>query len=282
VITILFNVNFQNLEDTMNEISFPFHASPEVLRRHIVQHGSFDETENTRLYEEWYTSKRPRDIVLHRLNHRFKFSAGTILDAGCGYGSNIALGQTGSYGIELDEKRASFTKSIGLPCYSRDLVSADLSDLPKVDTVFLLSTLEHLDQEHTVLRKLVERLRPGGLMVLSVPCRPISRNLERIPFFNYFFDDHGDHVNGYSPESIAYRCERAGLRTRAALRYSVPLARRFTMLPFLLMHLLPLALIGNACIYVGSKVEGWEYPKKSTRRRADNAKGYVSTGGYLE
>ena len=65
------------------------------------------------------------------------------------------------------------------------------------------------------------------------------------------------------------------------MRYSVPLINRLPWLPLGLMNLFPLSLTANACLYVGKRIDAWEYPAKSTRRRADNESGYERSEGYL-
>jgi SAM-dependent methyltransferase len=262
-------------------LTFPFGASTENVRAHIIQHGCFMEVENSQLYREWFTYSRPRDHLLKQLDKRYHFSQGTVMDAGCGYGANVILGKPGSYGLEMDMLRCQFTRSIGIPCYERDLVEDDLSNLPQVDTVLCLATLEHIVGEHIVLRKLVERLRPGGILIVSVPARPVLLSLEQLPFFRSLYNEHGDHINGYTPQGLAFRCERAGTKRLEALRYSVPLMRRLAFLPFRVMNWFPFSFFSNACVYVGVRPEQWEYPAKATRRRADNAQGFIPVEGYL-
>jgi hypothetical protein len=84
---------------------------------------------------------------------------------------------------------------------------------------------------------------------------------------------HSDHINAFTPETLRFTCERAGFETVEVTPFYPP--------PFSLFNkvLRPFAGI----VFVGRKVEAWEYPEKASRTRANNIKGYDFKGqGFPE
>lgn len=67
--------------------------------------------------------------------------------------------------------------------------------------------------------------------------------------------------------------ERAGFKQERSIRYSTPLVGR--KVPVWLTGLPFVRTIADSQVYVGRSVPDWDYPKKSTRRAADNPNGYI-------
>jgi SAM-dependent methyltransferase len=124
----------------------------------------------------------------------------------------------GSYGIDIESGYVDFARSLGLQAYCRDVVTADLSDLPKVEAVWCCAVLEHVDSPHIFLRKLWTLLEPEGLLFMWVPTIPPLfpfRYFKQFPFLNKHVTahTHSDHVNAFTPSTIAFTAERAGFET---------------------------------------------------------------------
>jgi SAM-dependent methyltransferase len=96
-----------------------------------------------------------------------------ILDLGCGTGGVLAhlaaFGQ--AYGIDPSPEAAGF-------CHQRGLTMALASglDLPFADQMFeavlALDVIEHVEDDVGVLREARRVLRPGGVVVITVPALP--------------------------------------------------------------------------------------------------------------
>jgi SAM-dependent methyltransferase len=245
---------------------------PVALRRHIAQHGCYDEAENLRIYQKWFTGQRPRDKLFRYLRDKLHLSNGVLADVGCGYGATLVHCGAGSYGLELEDYNVDFARSIGLNVVRRNIVTDDLSDVPLADTVWCAATLEHVDAPHVFLRRLYYLLKPHGRLIVEVPCALPAPWMRVIPGMEHIYGDHDDHVNSFSPTSLARFCERAGFAQEWLFRYSTPLVNR--QLPVWMTRLPPLSAVADSIVYVGTAVPSWDYPPKATRRAANNSAGY--------
>jgi SAM-dependent methyltransferase len=99
-----------------------------------------------------------------------------VLDAGCGTGGMLDLLRTWpdtiATGADLSPESLRFTRERG----HRRLAGADLALLPfpdgSFDGVTALDVLEHVPDDARALREIARVLRPGGVLVASVPAYP--------------------------------------------------------------------------------------------------------------
>ena len=91
-----------------------------------------------------------------------------VLDIGCGNGSCVAipLAKVGFHGpsIESARKLAQGLQNFQFVCG----VVEDLP-LPLADVIILSEVLEHLNDPAALLRSVLQRLQPGGLVLVTVP-----------------------------------------------------------------------------------------------------------------
>jgi ubiquinone/menaquinone biosynthesis C-methylase UbiE len=156
-----------------------------------------------------------------------------ILDAGCGRGfylkSLLQLQPTAQiYGVDLNVRYLqSALKIIGGEKVT--LVEADLTKLPFKDKFFdriiASEILEHIKDDQKAIREIYRVLKPGGLILISVPCSnypflwdPVNWFLERV------FDWHipaniwwlaglwADHVRLYRYDELAEKLSKAGFK----------------------------------------------------------------------
>jgi SAM-dependent methyltransferase len=129
----------------------------------------------------------------------------TVLDVGCGWGTNLdALELAGYRATGLDVSR-QILNLIDRP--ERRLVEADLNQtLPAgfepSDAALLLDVLEHLDDDQSALRKVAQLLKPGGLLVVTVPA---------LPDLYSEFDRIQGHRRRYLPDSLRNAFSNTGL-----------------------------------------------------------------------
>jgi SAM-dependent methyltransferase len=140
--------------------------------------------------------------LLEKLNIR---PPAAILEAGCGWGTNLEALEAAGYQITgLDVSRQM------LDCLDRDgrrLIEADLTQrlpegLPTFDCVLALDVIEHIDDDCQALQQLGRLLNPAGRLIVSVPALP--------ELFSEFDEVQGHHRR-YTAESLRGSVERAGL-----------------------------------------------------------------------
>ena len=120
----------------------------------------------------WYRGRRR---VLDRVIASLELPEGArILDAGCGSGRNmVLLARYGEVtGIELSAASAAVAQRRGVG----EVVEGSVDDLPFPDDSFdfavSLDVLEHLDDDLRSLVELRRVVRPGGLLLVTVPAYP--------------------------------------------------------------------------------------------------------------
>jgi 2-polyprenyl-3-methyl-5-hydroxy-6-metoxy-1,4-benzoquinol methylase len=115
-----------------------------------------------RRYGMW---KRLRSI------ERFQ-PGGKLLDVGCGTGVFLAeaqrTGHWGLMGVEPSQAAEYVRKTLNIPIHNQRFAEADLPE-GSFDVITMWNVLEHLDHPVEDLRLAVRLLRPGGLLVFSVP-----------------------------------------------------------------------------------------------------------------
>ncbi|NLX10330.1 MAG: class I SAM-dependent methyltransferase [Chloroflexi bacterium] len=237
------------------------------LKQHIITSGCYSPQENERIYHKWF-ARGPR-YLFRAVDRKYHLTQGTLCDVGCAYGTNLVFGAPGSYGIELETYEVAFANSIGLTVHNLDVIHADFADLPRVDAVWNSATLEHVESPHIFLRKLHQLLKPGGLLGLYVPTIPPFRFLKHVPRLKPYFTGylHGDHINAFTPSTIRFFCERAGFETIEVSAFYPGILAPLGRFP-----------LTDGCVYVGRKIEGWEYSPSATRRTADNPRGFDFVG----
>ena len=158
-------------------------------------------------------------------------SAGRLLDVGCGTGRHILelSRYEGTFvGLDMaDEDLKKMRYLLALAAQEGRLVAnvhiaqGDGMSLPfkddEFDQVICTETLEHVDDDEAMLRDLIRVLRPGGVLVVSVPDEYSERLLWRLS--PRYRTAPGGHVriyrrkriigllkeNGAEPYSVQYR-----------------------------------------------------------------------------
>jgi 2-polyprenyl-3-methyl-5-hydroxy-6-metoxy-1,4-benzoquinol methylase len=146
-----------------------------------------------------------------------------ILDAGCGWGVTLdSLEARGYQPIGMDISRRTLEQ---LDRPGRTLIEADLTqpigrDVPVLDAVLALDVIEHLDDDRAAVSRLGELVRPGGIVVVSVPA---------LPEMFTEFDAIQGHRRRYLPETLGGAFAGSGLELQRIFwwgRWLVPALRR--------------------------------------------------------
>ncbi len=118
----------------------------------------------------WFTA---RAHIIHSLiNHYCHLAKGsTVVDVGCGTGgflSELAREYT-AVGTDTSALAIEYCRKRGL----EHLHLGTLDDFPReryaVDAVTMLDVIEHIEDDHGVVKQVYDLLKPGGYFIASVP-----------------------------------------------------------------------------------------------------------------
>jgi SAM-dependent methyltransferase len=121
-------------------------------------------------FEEWYWWHRGRQTIVRRILARYAPPRARILDVGCGTGATTAaLSGFGSVsGIDMGPAALRHARARGLA-----VARGSAEKLPvrgaALDVVVALDVIEHLDDDRLALREMLRVLRPGGIVLATVP-----------------------------------------------------------------------------------------------------------------
>lgn len=130
-----------------------------------------------------------------------------ILDMGCGTGTmlNYLSRYGNAEGIDADEEAVRF-------CHERGVTQVrqvDSMPLPFEDNTFdlvaALDVIEHIDDDRGTLRELYRVLRPGGILMLSVPAYRFLWGAQ---------DEISNHKRRYIAPQMRSRLTEAGFKVR--------------------------------------------------------------------
>jgi SAM-dependent methyltransferase len=129
-----------------------------------------EELERLASFEEWYWWHRGRRTMVCRILERYAPPQARILDVGCGTGATTAallrFGDVSGFDMGLAGLRHAQAR--GLPVArgsAENLPAGDAS----FDVVVALDVLEHLDDDRRALAEILRVLRPGGILLATVP-----------------------------------------------------------------------------------------------------------------
>ncbi len=146
-----------------------------------------------------------------------------VLDVGCGWGVTLeSLERRGYDAAGMDVSRRTL-EALDRP--GRRLIEADLTGPihcpePSHDAVLALDVIEHLDDDRAAVARLAELVRPGGIVIASVPA---------LPELSGEFDTIQGHRRRYTPEALRAAFAGSGLALEHVFwwgRWLVPALRR--------------------------------------------------------
>jgi len=222
---------------------------------------------------------RAKDKLFLWAKDRFRLHEKAVCDIGSGYGHYLVHFGPGSFGLDISSKHIEFARSLGLTVYQKDFMEDDLSDLPKADFVWTSATIEHLDSAHIFLRRIYNILSDDGILLLESPVRPVTPLFRHLPGLRSLYEEHGDHVNFFTPDIFDWHFKRTGFKLQESFRWSVPLTNKLRLKNPALTRHFPLSLFTDAYFAVCRKDPDWNYPTRSLRLKAENLKGYIYKDG---
>jgi SAM-dependent methyltransferase len=152
----------------------------------------------------WCVSRKE---ILVALTHKLLPNGGKILDVGCGTGFFIeSVGpQFETWGLDQSPLAVSMCRERGLARVFEGS-ALDLSAVAeeRFDAIFMLDVLEHLDDDAGALEQAKRLLKPGGLIIATVPA------------FEFLWSKHDDitqHKRRYVRDGLAKLMRKAQLET---------------------------------------------------------------------
>jgi SAM-dependent methyltransferase len=188
--------DFVQLAPDLDDVNEGFElTSYEELRR--VEDGHF-----------WFTA---RNRMVGWLVRRFAPSARRALEVGCGTGyvlyalrdalPGAHLSGSELHSLGLGHARQRHGKSIEF--FQMDARTSGLSNA--LDVVGAFDVLEHIPEDDLVLAEIHRMLRPGGVLIATVP---------QHRWLWSHVDEHAHHCRRYAVHELAKKAELAGFKTK--------------------------------------------------------------------
>lgn len=157
--------------------------------------------------------------------------SGKLFDLGCGWGHFLLTAKElgyDIYGVEISKHLYEYcTNDLKLPV--EDINLFDMDETKKFDILTMWDVLEHIDEADAFVEKCAKLVRKGGYMFIQVP--QIDSFLAK-KYKEKWKMMTLDHVNYFSPKTIATLLERYGFRvveTRSSIDLKI----------FLMYYILP-------------------------------------------
>ncbi|GAB6157067.1 class I SAM-dependent methyltransferase [Desulfotomaculum varum] len=131
----------------------------------------------------WYKGRRE---IIEQVIQPYLQPAMKILDAGCGAGGNMEymLKYGSVVGVDIAPEMVQHCRKMGLSAFCESITALPFTD-HSFDLVICLDVLEHLADERAALAELSRVVRPGGVVVISVPA------------FSWLWGEHDNLNNHY-------------------------------------------------------------------------------------
>ncbi len=177
--------------------------------------SSFDPERLARLaeIERWHFWFKGRQVIVEQLLEKYLANKPGLLDIGCGTGFGDELLRQKGYATAGLDVRPEGLRAFRQRSTEALLVQADATHLPIADLAFqssiMLDVLEHLD-EGVVLKEVCRILKPGGVVIISVPA---------IPWLWSYRDRAAGHRRRYSRSHLTKVLNDAGLEVMEFRHY---------------------------------------------------------------
>jgi len=146
---------------------------------------------------------------------------GRILDVGCGRGDFLLLMKERGWiptGLELDERVERHGKSIGMDLRAGSLDSIKFPD-SHFDAITFWHVFEHMRNPEWVLKECKRILKPGGVLLISVP--NIASLQARFSGKHWFHLDPPFHLYHYSLNNIKSLMESVSFKILKVKHFSL-------------------------------------------------------------
>lgn len=158
----------------------------------------------------------------------FNLDKKSVLDLGCSFGEFLIHFGSNSVGVTISRDEVEYGKSRDLDIRFGNVEASDFKLEEKFDVIFANNIFEHLYSPHDFLCKVKKYLKPGGVLILGVPCIPKIVFLLRNNKFRGSLASA--HINFFTRDTLVKTVESAG--------WNIKITRGFHFLNILIDHLL--------------------------------------------
>ena len=172
-----------------------------------------------------------------------------VLDVGCGYGglgrSLQARGVAKVFGVELNPEAASHLEGVYSEHWIGDVEQVSLpADMEPFDCIVFADVLEHLRDPWGTMERYLQRLKPSGYVVASIPnVRNIFLLYNLIVRGQWQYEDSGlldcTHLRFFTRKEIMELFATAGLEVELVSENRERLSLNRRILMSLLLALIP-------------------------------------------
>lgn len=196
--------------------------SDEEIRKFYAQEFYSGEYKN---FNNSTLEVQERDADYHRMQREMllatverllgrKIAGSAVLDFGCGWGLTLQfLSEHGAHchGLDPSPEAVAYCQSKGLTVEVGDIDNFGALADASYDVVLLQNVLEHLKDPEHALKRLCERMRPGGVIVCAVPndfnaLQLCAAELHQLPQWWVAPPAHLSYFNGDSLSSLMRGC----------------------------------------------------------------------------
>ena len=214
-------------------------------------------------YEDEFAQRRENERRAGMLAEAGVPAGGRVLDAGCATGDFVAFASDryDMWGLDVSEFATRIAREKN-PDRAAQIFTGFIEnqtfESAFFDAIVMWDVIEHIWDPRSVLRSLVQHLRPGGTLILSTP--DIGAMTARIMRRRWAFMTPPEHLCFFSPPSLSFLLERdLGLRTttsRASGKWAnvgflaYKLRKVFPIVPQALVTRVQRSPLGKATLYV--------------------------------
>jgi SAM-dependent methyltransferase len=193
-----------------------------------MQPREYDEIYQLEDFYWWFVGRRRlvRDLLRHHAPDAPADRPMRVLDAGCGTGGTMSVLDelADMYGCDLEWHALAYCRKRGFSRIAACGLEALSFGEERFDGVVSCDVLEHVEDDVKGLGEVYQCLRPGGVLVATVPAHP------------YLWSEHDDalaHVRRYERDEILGKLQEVGYvveKFSAAVCFVFPIIFAFRML----------------------------------------------------
>ena len=166
--------------------------------------GTQDFYENLQKFEWYYFDDKPEFIFATQ----YIKNGDDVLEIGAGKGSFAKKIQSTCYtGLEFSQQAIRFAQSNGVRLIAQSIENYSMENINKHDVVCNFQVLEHVSDVNAFLKSSVTCLKPGGLMIISVPSSDSFSRYVR----NFWLDMPPHHLTRWNDLALANIAKQYGL-----------------------------------------------------------------------